>query len=341
MTKEEELNFKKLEKEFKPVFNKNMKKISNGLIGHAVGDALGVPHESRWRDKLRRLPVTKMVGFGSHNQPPGTWSDDTSLTLCLAYDILEGYSLSSLAKRCVSWMLSAEYTAHDQVFDIGNITRNSLHEVMATNFNDEKLLKRINAGDEMQNGNGTLMRIYPLLYLYDSDKQKYFELICEVSSVTHNHIRSAISCFIYLLFCNYLLKDFDKYDAYNRIVKDFDEIKDITRSVYRHIEESEFSHFDKTLNDVHKLDEDYIRSSAYVMDTLEASFWCFLNSDSYKEAVLKAVNLGRDTDTTAAVTGSIAGLYYGIDSIPSEWIEQTAKSKMILELGEKLDKKYK
>ncbi|MMZ63451.1 ADP-ribosyl-[dinitrogen reductase] glycohydrolase [compost metagenome] len=90
-----------------------------------------------------------------------------------------------------------------------------------------------------------------------------------------------------------------------------------------------------------ELNEEEINSSGYVIDTLEASFWCLLTTNDYKSAVLKAVNLGNDTDTTAAVTGGLAGIYYGIQQIPIQWINKIAKREMIIELANKMNNVFK
>jgi ADP-ribosyl-[dinitrogen reductase] hydrolase len=184
--------------------------IKDAIIGVAVGDALGVPVEFIARDKLLISPVTNMIGYGTHNQPPGTWSDDTSLTLCLAEMLCNGYSIKRLAGYFVNWREYGFYTAHGNVFDIGIATSASIQNIIT---GTPPLLAGGN--DEQSNGNGSLMRILPLLFfIKDKPIEERFRYTSEVSSVTHRHIRSIISCFIYLEFARYVLEGNDKKDAY-------------------------------------------------------------------------------------------------------------------------------
>ncbi len=143
------------------------------------------------------------------------------------------------------------------------------------------------------------------------------------------------ACFIYVIFAIELLKGKDKKEAYQhtqKAVLQFAEIQGFNPT--------EIQLFDRVLkNDISEYQEDSISSGGYVLHSLEASLWCFLNSENYAEAVLKAVNLGEDTDTTGAVTGGIAGIYYGFENIPKEWIDVLARREDIEKLCEKLEKK--
>jgi ADP-ribosylglycohydrolase len=187
------------------------------------------------------------------------------------------------------------------------------------------------AGEE-SNGNGSLMRILPLIF-YSKDKpiQERFELTKQVSSVTHGHIRSVMACFYYLEFAKQLIEGNDKFEIY----------KDLQISMPQFytevgIDQTEIAHFDRIFNkDISKLAEDDIQSGGYVIDTLEASLWCLLTTNDFPSAVLKAVNLGRDTDTTAAVTGGLAGLCYSFEAIPSKWVNAVARKGDIEELVER------
>jgi len=159
-----------------------------------------------------------------------------------------------------------------------------------------------------------------------------FEITRQVSSITHGHIRSIIACFYYLEFARQILEGRQKFDIY----------RDLQKTVSGHlsallIDPVEVVVFDRLLKyDIFRLPESGIRSSGYVIDTLEAAVWCLLTTGTFSEAVLRAVNLGHDTDTTAAVTGGLAGLLYGFDSIPDSWVKQVARSDDIEELAEKL-----
>ncbi|MGD1840739.1 MAG: ADP-ribosylglycohydrolase family protein [Thermonemataceae bacterium] len=303
------------------------------LLGLSIGDALGVPVEFLSRDVLKSSPVTEMIGYGTHQQPAGTWSDDSSLAFCLAESLLQGYSVDDLAEKFVKWYQEAYWTAHGKVFDVGIATAQALRKIMK----GEKPLKAGGVG-EYDNGNGALMRILPLLlYIKDKEIQERFRLTSEVASITHGHVRSIISCFIYLEYALALLEGKEKQSAYehmrNTINHFFKE--------HPYCDEMEYRKFRRVLDD-HIIDfqEEEIYATGYVLSTLEASLWCFLTTDNYVDAVLKAVNLGEDTDTVGCVTGGLAGLYYGHKTIPQQWLQQLARKEDIVILAEKLEEKY-
>jgi ADP-ribosyl-[dinitrogen reductase] hydrolase len=302
--------------------------IKSALFGLAVGDALGVPVEFESREYLKRNPVTDMIGYGTYNQPPGTWSDDSSLAFCLAEALATGFSLQAVAENFVKWLYQAWWTPHGEVFDVGQATRTAISKLW-----DGVKPELAGGNDEYSNGNGSLMRILPLLfYLKDKPVEESYGLTRQVSSITHAHIRSVIACFYYLEFARHLLTSKDKFSIYDQLQT---EVSDFLIS--RKIEEPEIRHFDRLLkSDISKLDEDAISSSGYVVHTLEASIWCLLTTGSYEEAVLKAVNLGEDTDTTGAVTGGLAGLLYGYVSIPERWLVQLARKADIEGLAERM-----
>lgn len=307
-------------------------KVKAGILGVCIGDALGVPVEFKKREDLKRFPVTKMLEYMSWNQPKGTWSDDSSLTLCLADELSKGYDLEKIGQSFVKWNKYGHWTAHGRLFDIGGTTRHSLARLMK----GESARFSGNIFEE-DNGNGSLMRILPLAFYLEneSDFQKLYLTVKEVSAITHGHFRSVFACFIYVIFAIQLLKGKNKREAYTYTQK----------LVLKYAEEQGFNPkeielFNRVLlNDVSTYPEDEIKSGGYVLHSLEASLWCFLNSESYSEAVLKAVNLGEDTDTTGAITGGIAGIYYGYENIPQEWISELVRKDDIEVLCEKLHQK--
>lgn len=316
-----------------------MKTIKDGILGLTIGDAVGVPVEFQSRNVLDKSPVTDMQGFGTHHQPPGTWSDDSSLTFCLADSLCDGFDLIQIAKQLISWKLKAKWTAHDEVFDIGIQTAKAINQLIQINQdNDWESLKYLRyEADEFTNGNGSLMRILPLYHvLKGQGVEKGFEIIWEVSALTHGHIRAAISCLIYLVLVDELLEEREKEIAYfntrTRINKFFKEREIVTR---------ETQQFDRIItNNIQDLDRNEIKSSGYVIDSLEASLWCFLKSENYKDCILKAVNLGEDTDTTAAIAGGLAGIYYGSQSFPKNWYDGLVMIKQIEELTDQLEEKW-
>ncbi len=303
--------------------------IKSALFGVAVGDALGVPVEFESREDISSDPVTAMTGYGTYDLPPGTWSDDSSLTFCLAETLTKEYDIRSIGHNFVKWYREGLWTAQGKVFDVGNTTRKAIDRI-------ERGIQAEMAGctDEASNGNGSLMRILPLMfYMYNRPLAERFEITRQVSSVTHGHIRSVIACFYYLEFARQIYEGKDKFDIYS----------DMQTVISGHlsallIDPAEVLVFDRLLkDDIHRLTEETIQSGGYVIHTLEAAVWCLLTTDSYSEAVLRAVNLGHDTDTTAAVTGGLAGLLYGYNSIPEEWTAQLARRDDIENLAERLD----
>ena len=306
-------------------------KIKSVLFGVAVGDALGVPVEFKSRETICRNPVKDMIGYGTYNLLPGTWSDDSSLTFCLAEALTKDFDLNIIGQNFVKWVYESYWTPRGNVFDIGLATRQAIDRLRKGEQPE------LAGGFEVSsNGNGSLMRISPLLfYLLDKSINERYEITKQVSSITHGHIRSVIACFYYLEFARQLFEQKDKFEVYKYLQT---EITNFLTSLS--INPEEISLFDRLLKqNIHELTEENIFSSGYVLHTLEASIWCLLTTDNYKNAVLKAVNLGEDTDTTGAVTGGLAGLLYGLDSIPKNWIKQIARNGEIKNLAERLGDK--
>lgn len=307
--------------------------LNNIILGVAVGDSLGVPVEFKSRAYLNENPVTDMQEFGTFNQPKGTWSDDTSLTLCLAESIVEGIDLNRLAQKFIAWKNDNYWTARGWVFDIGIGTRIAIERL------EKGELPELAGGyEEMDNGNGSLMRILPLItYTKDLSIDDRFMWTKNVSSLTHAHIRSVMACFYYLEFAKKIIEGIDKWQAYNEV-----KIELLKYFKSRQIDTIEIEYFNRLLkDDISKVHKDNIKSSGYVIDTLEASIWCILNSNSYKESVLKAVNLGHDTDTTGAVTGGLAALCYNAETIPENWINSLARYNDIQNLISKYEHSIK
>jgi len=308
--------------------------IKGAIYGLVTGDALGVPVEFVLRQELKEQPVTGTIGYGTHNQPPGTWSDDSSLALCLADELVKGYNVDNIAASFVKWYDEKLWTPHGEVFDIGVTTRTAILKL-------KNGIPSAQAGgrDERSNGNGSLMRILPLLFYVRNiqNPAERFKVVREVSAITHAHIRSALACYYYLEFASFLCnKQGTVLSAYEKTNASF---RTLVHQLI--IEPVEVDAFNRLLEgNLPTLSEDKINSGGYVIHTLEAALWCIFNTGSYKEAVLKAVNLGGDTDTTACVTGGLAGIIYGAHSIPEEWLQQLAKKDDIESLIERFSEKY-
>ena len=304
--------------------------ILDAVMGLCVGDALGVPVEFMSRDVLKANPVVGMREYGTHHQKAGTWSDDTSLTLCLVDVLIDGPDYKELMNKFRLWLTKAKYTPHGEVFDAGIATRQAIQK-----YTMGVTPLQCGGSTDLDNGNGSLMRILPLLFYlqtkYGQDfasKEEAWEVIHNVSSLTHAHRRSQIACGIYIQIASMLDQETQLLRAVQLGIQ---KAKEFYSNQPQFQEELKF--YSRLLDaDFKATPESKIRSSGYVVDTLEASIWCLLNTQSYKECVLKAVNLGDDTDTVAAVAGGLAGVFYGYKSIPGEWIECIARKEYIYSL---------
>lgn len=307
--------------------DENKDKMTGGILGAAVGDALGVPVEFMSREEIRSNPINGMKG-GSHGRPPGTWSDDTSMLLCHMQSLLEkGYDRADAMNKFVEWWYKGLWKpAPASQFGIGNIVDKAMRNYMRDGDIDKCSLK-----GEMDNGNGSLMRILPVsLYFRTAADCEMIAGIAGMSNITHAHPRSILACVIFTVMVQELLKGQDAATAY-------DNMRECISGIIKGTDyEAELGTFKTILNGkLTGLKEDQIKSLGYVVDTLEASLWCLLNSSSFTKAVLKAVNLGGDSDTTGAVVGALAGVCYGFDAIPGEWLNQLARVEDILSLTDK------
>ena len=301
------------------------------LLGTAIGDALGLPVQFLDRDVIAKNPVTTMVGHGQFDVPAGTWSDDSSLSLCLAESLCNGYDLNDISNNFIKWMFEGYWTPFNKAFDIGNTTYFAI-----VNLRNGISPHLAGMDRERDNGNGSLMRILPLVpYIINMEEEDRFRIIGEVSSLTHRHPRSILACISLCEFAiQYInLQSIEK--AYQTMQQTMLQLlkkemfieEDIPFKRFVGLSYEEFKNIE--LKDIH--------STGYVIDTLEASLWCVFNTTNYKDATLKAVNLGDDTDTVGAITGGLAGIIYGYDTIPSEWLEVLARKDDIIELADKLD----
>jgi ADP-ribosylglycohydrolase len=319
--------------------NVDFNKYKAAILGLIVGDALGVPAEFNPRSNMKDNPVTDMIGYGTHNQPAGTWSDDSSMVIATMEWLGEmkdnqlDYTL--LMDKFSNWLMHGGYTPYGEVFDCGISTSRAF-------INYGKGMDPLECGgkSEWENGNGSLMRILPAALHWAkglaTDHMDGKEFICDLSALTHGHLRSKMGCLIYSKLIADLLCNTEK-DKIEIAKKSVDICKKYFDSSHEEVR-SEKEKYGRLWNVpvFANLVEDEIRSSGYIVDTLEAAIWCFLNTDNYKDCVLKAVNLGEDTDTVGAVAGGLAGLHYGMETIPEEWIDLLPKKEWIMELIEKM-----
>ena len=306
----------------------------DGMLGLIVGDALGVPVEFMSRTELMKNPVTGMREYGTHHQPRGTWSDDSSMALAELDSIrtVGTIDYTDMMERFSRWCMHGEYTPFGEVFDIGIATSRAL-------MNYAKGMAPLESGGktEWDNGNGSLMRILPIcLYLFERQKKvctsenESIYMIHAVSALTHAHVRSQMACGIYYFLVKAILEEEGSLE--NRLQKGMDRAYQYYRQDLSNHRELENYKRLADLSEFKENPKEGIKSSGYVVDTLEAAVWCLLHSHSYKETVLMAVNLGEDTDTIGAVAGGLAGLYYKEEGIPQEWIQVLQRREWIEEV---------
>lgn len=300
-------------------------RIKAALYAGIIGDALGVPVEASTRQQLALCSVKNMLGYGRYDQPEGTWSDDTSLTLCTMESLLNGYDPEAMGRMFCRWLFDSHWTPTGFVFDAGLTTYIALDKIQ--NGHESALTSGGDAEDD--NGNGSIMRMLPAaLFFAGLGVAEFLARMHEISAITHAHPRSKIGCGIYCLFIRELLGNTDKLSAYKNAVKqavDFYSSPAVPAGFSQ-----ELQHFMRIIShEVPGLPEDDIRSSGYIVDTLEASLWCVLTHSSTKDVLLAAVNLGLDTDTTGMVAGGCAGLLYGLGSVPAEWLSALARKSDI------------
>lgn len=302
-------------------------------MGFVVGDAFGVPVEFKTREELLKNPVTKMTGYGTYDMPEGTWSDDTSLMIATIDSINAKCSIdyNDIALKFIAWYKHADYTPSRETFGVG-----STCSVAISKF-DEERCNPLECGldDINSNGNGSLMRMLPIAYYAVAKKLKDFEileLVTNMSKITHAHEICIMGCYIFVRFVMFLLNGKDKLSAYSMTkCVDYTMFSEETRQVY-----------DRLINDdIGKYKLNDINSTAYIVDTLEASIWVLLQADKFTDSIIGAVNLGGDTDTIGAITGGMAGIIYGIDEIPETWLNVIQRKEYLIDIFEEFsENKY-
>ncbi|WP_437880379.1 ADP-ribosylglycohydrolase family protein [Pseudomonas sp. LRF_L74] len=286
------------------------------LLGLACGDAVGTTVEFRPRGSF--TPVTDMLGGGPFNLQPGQWTDDTSMALCLGESLLakQGFDAADQMGRYLNWWQWGYLSATGTCFDIGMTVSDALARYQQT---DEPFSGSTHPRTA---GNGSLMRLAPVVLFYYPHREALIEYSALSSRTTHGAPEALESCVLFALMLAKALAGETKEAilAIDDPVFSATKVADLARGTYR----------DKA--------REQIVGSGYCIASLEAALWCFAHSQSFAEAVLLATNLGDDADTTAAITGQIAGAFYGVEGIPSAWRERlymgqeiTAMAKALLE----------
>ena len=275
------------------------------LVGLAVGDALGAPLEGRPPGTF--TPLEDLVGGGAHRLEAGQWTDDTAMALALADSILEHGRLdeSDLIAKFAQWRDEGAWSCTGRCFDIGITTSAAIDRWQRSGD------PFAGSSDPMTAGNGSLMRLAPVAIAFAADPEALRDAAVRQSLTTHAAPAAVAACEAYAMLLADVLSGLALDDALVRLAAragaiEVPEIAAIAAGSWR----------GKRRRD--------IRSSGYVVHSLEAAIWCVARSSSFEEAVLTAANLGDDADTTAAIAGQLAGALYGASGIPAHWLEKLA-----------------
>lgn len=282
------------------------------LLGLATGDALGTTLEFKARDTYP--PLKNMIGGGVFKLNAGQWTDDTSQALALAESLLHNPNLDSmdLMHRFCDWRNNGAYSCTETCFDIGNATRAALDRFEATGN------PIAGSTDPYDAGNGSLMRLAPVSICHWNDLNKCTDVAKRQSELTHGATEAIHAC---ILFSEYL------HLAINGVTKE-----ELIGSKVIYAVPSQY--FVSIVNaEWRNKSRDHIKSGGYVLHSLEAALWCIWNTNTFSDAVLMASNLGYDADTTAAITGQLAGAIYGASSIPEKWLEKLYWADRIQQLA--------
>ena len=314
----------------------------SGMMGLVTGDALGVPVQFMSRGQIaarQEGPVTGMESGGVFDMPEGTWSDDSSMAVATMASLMEkgGLDTDDMMKRFVSWLYNGEYTPFGQSFDEGITCSEAIGRYAETG--DPSSCGR---KGEHANGNGALMRILPVcLYYYERQKRvctsddEAIYGVHAAAALTHDHLRSNMCCGMYFFMVKSIL-DGDG-SLRERLQNGIDRGCRYYARDLGNLGELAYLERIQHLDVFEEVQEREIRSSGYVIDSIEAAVWCLITTESFRECLLRAVNLGDDTDTVAAIAGGLAGLYYGYESIPEEWLAVIKKRRWLEELCDKAD----
>ena len=298
-------------------------KVYDGIIGLTVGDALGVPHEFKTLEQMQENPVYTMTGYGTWNKPVGSWSDDTAMTLATLNSITKNdgeIKYDSIMQEFTRWIVNGDYTQDGDVFDYGNTTGQAINNYILGTPPLE-----CGGTQEHNNGNGSLMRIIPLAWT-----KADYETIANVSALTHNTDRCKIACNLYIEIARQILQDTDHIHTF------CDNVAVASEHIQDYYDGNEELKYFQRIFDV-----DYtggVVSTGHVINTLECAIYCIREEPTYRDALIRAINLDGDTDTVGAVCGGLAGLYYGYEQIPSSWEESITGIGYVYSLIDNFDK---
>lgn len=278
------------------------------LLGLACGDAVGTTVEFCPRGSFD--PITDMLGGGPFNLKTGQWTDDTAMAICLAQSFLhrDGFDATDQMNRYLNWWRWGYPSPTGECFDIGMTVQDALLRFTATG---EPI-----AGSTSPHtaGNGSLMRLAPVVLRYYPDLLDVLKYARLSSQTTHGAVEAVECCAVLAEIIVNALKGEASKSTVLRVTQE-----GLTSSAVISIAKADYR--DKP--------RDAIQGSGYCVASLEAALWCFTTTESFESAILAAANLGDDADTTAAITGQVAGAFYGVDDIPRHWCEQLYMSEDI------------
>jgi len=299
-----------------------LERYRGALLGLAAGDALGAPLEGLSLGTF--APVEDMMGGGSHDLPPGYWTDDTSMALCLAESLIEKRGLDPVdqLERYLRWFREGHLSSTGECFGIGNTTREAILRF------EETREPYCSSADPNKAGNGSIMRLAPVPLFFAQRPEEAIERSAESSRTTHGAANAVDACryFGALLVgaANGVDKDALLSERYCPMPGYWEE-----RPLAPEVDEVASGSFKER-------ETPEIQGSGYVVRSLEAALWAFHKSGSFEEGCLLAANLGDDADTTAAVYGQLAGAFHGEKGIPEHWLAELAHSSIIEDLADKL-----
>ena len=302
-----------------PIVISRQDRVAGGLLGLLVGDALGVPYEFHAPEDLppaSQIEMTPPVGFRRAHVgvPPGTWSDDGAQALVLLDSLLaqDGLDLEHFAHGLTRWLHQGFFAVNNSVFDIGAQTSTAINRLMQGVPAD-----RSGPSEESRNGNGSLMRVLPLVLWHQGPDDELAYLAARQSLPTHGHPRSQVACAQYCLWARRLLEG---------QLSPWDSAADALRAMGAVFPVEEIN---LVLDEGNR---ERCGGSGYVLDCLWSAREAVQSTGSYEDCVRRAILFGHDTDTTAAVAGGIAGLIYGCDGIPSRWRKALRGQELLLPL---------
>lgn len=284
------------------------------LLGLACGDAVGTTVEFKPRGSFQ--PLTDMVGGGPFDLKPGQWTDDTSMALCLAESLLSKNTFDAADQmgRYLNWWKWGYLSSTGECFDIGMTVSQALSQYQQTGQ------PFAGSTDPFTAGNGSLMRLVPVVLFYFPDVQQIRQFAIDSSRTTHAAPEAIECCQLFAELITKALLGASKTELHRLPLSTF------TQSKVAALARGDY--LVKSVSD--------IRGSGYSVESLEAALWCFHHTDSFAAAILQAANLGDDADTTAAIVGQLAGAYYGIRAIPAPWLEMLHDGEEITATADRL-----